>query len=70
MAAMEMDITLGALIAGLALMGAMSFLEHRPRRGLNPRLLPTTPFLFAGALIALLAGAHLLTIFGVRLPGR
>jgi len=70
MAPMEMDLTLGALALGLALMGTMSFIEHRPRRGLKPRLVPTTPFMFAGALIALLAGAHLLTIFGLRLPGR
>lgn len=70
MAAMEMDLTLGALAAGLALMGTMSFLEHRPRRGLNPRLLPTTPLMFAGAVIAILAAAHLLTVFGVHLPKR
>ena len=70
MAPMEMALTLGALAAGLALMGTMSFLEHRPRDGLNTRLLPTTPFMFAGAVIAILAVVHLLTVFGVQLPRR
>jgi uncharacterized membrane protein len=70
MAAMEMSLTVAALVAGLALMGAMSLLERRPRQNLNPRLLPTTPFMFAGALVALLAAVHLLTVFGIELPKR
>ncbi len=70
MGAMEMDLTLAALIAGLALVGAMSYMERRPRKGLDPSLLPTTPFMFAGALVALLAAVHLLTVLGIQLPRR
>ncbi len=70
MAPMEMALTLGTLAAGLVLMGTMSFIEHRPRKDLEPRLLPTTPFMFAGAVIAILAVVHLLTVFGVQLPRR
>jgi len=70
MAAMEMDLTLAALVAGLALMGAMSYVERRPRKGLDPRLLPTTPFMFAGAMVAILAAVHLLTVLGIQLPKR
>jgi len=70
MAAMEMTLTVGALVAGLALMGAMSVLERRPRQNLDPRLVPTTPLMFAGALVAILAAVHLLTVLGVQLPKR
>ncbi len=70
MAAMELDLTVGALVAGLALTGAMSLIERRPRKSLEPRLLPTTPFMFAGAVIAILAAVHLLTVLGIQLPRR
>lgn len=62
---MEVAITVAALVAGIGLVGASSWLERRPRDLAKPRLLPTTPIMFAGALIALLAAIHLLTIFGV-----
>ena len=65
-----MTLTVGALVAGLALMGAMSVLERRPRQNLDPRLVPTTPLMFAGALVAILAAVHLLTVLGVQLPKR
>ena len=65
-----MTLTLGALIAGLVLMGTVSLIERRPRKSLNPPLLPTTPFMFAGALVAILAAVHLLTVLGVQLPQR
>jgi len=65
-----MTLTVGALVAGLALMGAMSVLERRPRANLDPRLVPTTPLMFAGALVAILAAVHLLTVLGVQLPKR
>jgi hypothetical protein len=62
----EFWTTLAALTAGLALAGLMAWLERRPRQSLNPRLIPTTPFLFAGTLLAILAFVHLLNLLGVH----
>ena len=62
---MEIYITAAALIGGLALSVAMVWLERRPRRGLEPRLIPTTPFLFVGILLFILAAVHTLTLLGV-----
>jgi hypothetical protein len=60
----ELSITYGALAAGLALVGFIAWLERRPRKGLSPRLIPTTPFLFAGMLVAVLALVHVLNLAG------
>jgi hypothetical protein len=54
------------MAAGLALAGLMAWLEHRPRQSLEPRLVPTTSFLFAGTLLAILAFVHLLNLWGVH----
>ncbi|MGQ0486425.1 MAG: hypothetical protein ACT4SY_13870 [Hyphomicrobiales bacterium] len=62
----EFWITLTVLTAGLALACLMAWLERRPRQSLNPRLVPTTPFLFAGTLLAILAFVHLLNLWGVH----
>ncbi len=62
----ELSITLAVLVAGLALAGLMAWLERRPRQSLDPRLIPTTPFLFAGTLLAILAFVHLLNLWGVH----
>lgn len=62
----ELSITLAVLAAGLVLAGLMAWLERRPRRSLDPRLIPTTPFLFAGTLLAILAFVHLLNLWGVH----
>lgn len=61
---MELWITWSALIAGLAVVGLMAWLERRPRVGLDPQLVPTTPVMFAGALIVLLALVHLVNLAG------
>jgi hypothetical protein len=58
-----------ALVFGLGLVAAMIVLERRPRTSLNPRLIPTTPVMFVGIIIAVLALMHFLTIAGIR-PGR
>jgi hypothetical protein len=63
---LEFWITFAALMAGLVLAGLMAWLEHRPRQSLEPRLVPTTPFLFAGTLLAILAFVHLLNLWGVH----
>jgi hypothetical protein len=65
---MEMAVTVGALVAGAGLVGAMSWIERQPRNLLAPRLVPTTPLMFLGAFVALLAAVHLLTIFGLSKP--
>ena len=63
--AMEVFLTVAALIGGLVLSVAMVWLERRPRRGLDPRLLPTTPFMFVGILLVILAVVHTLSLLGV-----
>jgi len=63
---MEMTITLGALAAGLAIAGLAVWAERRPRDSLDPRLIPTTPIMFVGVLMVLLALVHLMTLFGVQ----
>ena len=62
----DLWLTLTALAVGLGLMGLMAWLERRPRRDLNPRLVPTTPVLFVGTAIALLALVHLLNLWGIH----
>lgn len=58
---MDLLTTILALAAGLAISGVALWLERRPKTTLDVRLLPTTPFLLAGALITLTASIHLLT---------
>lgn len=53
-----------AVGAGLA--GTMVLLEKRPRKGLNPRLFPTTLFLLIGGAIAIVAAVHLLNLAGLH----
>jgi ABC-type Mn2+/Zn2+ transport system permease subunit len=62
----EAWITAGLFAAGLALIACMVWLERRPRTKLDPLLLPTTPFMFAGGLVALLALVHLLNLAGIH----
>jgi hypothetical protein len=59
-------ITLAALACGAGLIAIMAWLERRPRQSLNPRLLPTTPFLLAGGLVAVLALVHLINLLGLH----
>jgi hypothetical protein len=62
----ELWITSAAFLAGAGLTGVMAWLERRPRKSLNPRLLPTTPLLFAGGIIALIALVHLVNLWGMH----
>ena len=62
----ETLITIAALLAGATLAGAMAWLERLPRKGLELRLIPTTPFLFLGIVIGLLALVHLLNLWGIH----
>jgi uncharacterized iron-regulated membrane protein len=49
---------------GLAISGAMIWLERRPRTNLDVRLVPTTPILLVGILMSLAAAIHLLGLMG------
>jgi hypothetical protein len=62
----EAWITCGLLAAGLLLVGVMAWLERRPRKSLDPLLVPTTPIMFAGGILAILALVHLLNLAGIH----
>lgn len=62
----ELWLTLGAFLACAAIVGLMAWLERRPRRSLDPRLLPTTPILLLFGFIGLLALVHLLNLYGIH----
>jgi uncharacterized iron-regulated membrane protein len=61
---MSLEITIALLVAGLVISGAMIWLERRPRKGLDVRMIPTTPFLMVGVVMALMAAVHLLSLLG------
>ena len=61
-----MLLTYGGLALGLALVGVMAWLERRPRKTLDPRLVPTTPLMFLGAFICLVAVVHIVNTFGIH----
>jgi uncharacterized iron-regulated membrane protein len=61
---MSLEITIALLTAGLAISGAMIWLERRPRKSLDVRTIPTTPFLMVGVVMALVAAVHLLSLLG------
>ena len=64
--AFELWLTVAALIAGAGLAFLMGWLERRPRRSLTPGLVPTTPVMFIGAVIAVFALVHLINLLGVK----
>jgi hypothetical protein len=62
----ELSLTYGGLALGLALVAIMVWIERRPRKSLNPRLVPTTPLMFLGAFICLVAVVHIANTFGIH----
>jgi uncharacterized membrane protein len=62
----EISLTYGGLVLGLALVTIMAWLERRPRKSLDPRLVPTTPLMFLGAFICLVAVVHIVNTFGIH----
>ena len=62
----EISLTYGSLALGLALVAIMVWIERRPRKSLDPRLLPTTPLMFLGAFICLVAVVHIANTFGIH----
>jgi hypothetical protein len=61
---MGLEITIALLAVGLGISGTMIWLERRPRKTLDVRIIPTTPILLVGILITLFAIIHLLGLFG------
>jgi len=61
-----MLLTYGGLALGVALVGVMVWLEKRPRKSLTPRMVPTTPLMFLGAFICLIAVIHIVNTFGIH----
>jgi len=64
----EKCLTTVFLLLGLALVAWAAWRERRWHGGLDAPLVPTTPLMFLGALTALLALAHLLTLAGITRP--
>jgi hypothetical protein len=62
----ELAITWAALALGLGLVALMAWRERRPRQGFDPPLIPTTPVMFIGGLMALLALVHLVNLAGLH----
>ncbi len=62
----EMSFTYGGLALGLVLVGVMAWLERRPRKTLDPRLVPTTLLMFVGAFICLVAVVHIVNTLGIQ----
>ena len=62
----EMSLTFGGLALGLVLVIIMVWIERRPRKTLDPRLVPTTPLMFVGAFISLVALVHIVNIYGIH----
>ena len=51
---------------GVLLVVLMCWRESRPRKSMEVSIWPTTPFLLAGAFLAVLAVVHLFTLYGVK----
>jgi len=60
---MDLSFTLTALAAAIAVIALSVFVERRRRRNHEPGLLPMLPFQLMGAVVALLAVLHLLTLW-------
>ncbi len=62
----QLWLTIAVLLASVAVVGYLSWLERRPRTSLAPRMIPTTPVLMLFGFIALLALVHLVNLYGVH----
>ena len=62
----ELSFTFSVLAVGIVIVGIMVWLERRPRKSLDPNLVPTTLFMFVGAFVSLIAVVHLVNLFGVH----
>jgi hypothetical protein len=62
----ELSLTYGGLTLGLVLVAVMAWIEKRPRKSLEPSLVPTTPLMFLGAFICLVAVIHIVNTLGIH----
>jgi len=67
---MEFVLAIIVLFFGIGLTSSMVWLQNRPKKQLKVSLVPHTPLMFVGALIAILAVAYLLSLYGIDLPER
>jgi hypothetical protein len=58
----EFWVTLAVLSGGAATVGLMTWLEKRPKTQLQPRLFPTTLVMVLAALVAIMAGFHVIDL--------
>ena len=63
---LELSFTFSALAIGVAVVAIMVWVERRPRKSLDPHLVPTTLFMFLGAFVSLIAVVHLANLFGLH----
>jgi uncharacterized protein (DUF983 family) len=63
---MEKIITLGILLAAMAVIALMVWMENRRRESLDTSLVPTTPIMLIAGLAVLLSLVHLLNLFGIH----
>jgi hypothetical protein len=70
LASHELALTWATLAAGIGLIVFNVWRETRPRKSLEVSIWPTTPFLLAGAFLAVLALVHLMTLYGIEKPPR
>ena len=62
----ETALTWSVFGLGVLLVVLMCWRESRPRQSMEVSIWPTTPFLLAGAFLAVLAAVHLLTLYGAN----
>jgi len=67
---MEFVLAITGLVFGISLAASMVWLQNRPKKQLKVSLVPHTPLMFVGALIAILAVAYLISLLGIDLPAR
>jgi hypothetical protein len=62
----EFIITVSIFCAAILIVFLMYRHERRPKMDLTPSLIPTTPLLYAAGITAMIAGVHLLNLFGLH----
>jgi hypothetical protein len=58
----EFWVTVTILVAAVAIVGWMVWLEKHPRQSLSPRLVPTTFIIVVAGLVALMAFFHVVDV--------
>jgi hypothetical protein len=58
--------TISILGAAILCAVTMIWLERRPRKGIEPSLIPTTPILYLSVLATVMSFVHLMNLFGMH----